>query len=618
MRFFALALGFSSFMGACTVGDDGPPGFFDAGAPTGDSGGPPAGPLRIEPADQTRTIEGAPVVIDYRAIFTSDTGVERDVTGEVAWTHTTPALGAMAGPQFTSVTDRGGFTQIRATMGPMVATTGLTLRLARTIITPGTPPDAPTRFGGAVDPSASPEIVYPADGTMVPPNIGELEFHYRTNGSTLFELHVAASAVDLRVYFGCPEAAGGGCIYTPDREVWEILSTAAAGTGPFTYTLRGVDDSGRLGEATSTLIVAEEPITGGLYYWNAIGGAIERFEFGVRGARAERFLDGPRVGALMCIGCHALSRDGRRIAVGTDIPTTTLQVYDVATRTRVFGLGMGSGPFGFPSQPNFYSFNPDATQLAASSLQGINILDGTTGAVVAGPFGGGAASQPDFSPDGQHIAFVRHDSPAVPLVSDVPGVTSGRIVRLDWDGSSWVVGPELVAGGGNNFYPAYTPDGSWIVFNRSPSNANSFGESGMGGGVRDAEMWVVSSNGGAPIRLSMAGGLTDSWPKFDPTSYLDRGTPVFWFAWSSRREFGLRYAADSTVQLWMSAFDPTRAMAGADPALPAFRLPFQDLATGNHIAQWVTTIERMTCEDDGDCGGEFCVEGRCYEEAPLE
>ena len=62
-----------------------------------------------------------------------------------------------------------------------------------------------------------------------------------------------------------------------------------------TYTLRGIDASGRLGEsAARELIVSEEPITGGLYYWNAGGGSIDRFEFGVRGAVAERFIDRTR------------------------------------------------------------------------------------------------------------------------------------------------------------------------------------------------------------------------------------------------------------------------------------------------------------------------------------
>jgi TolB protein len=67
----------------------------------------------------------------------------------------------------------------------------------------------------------------------------------------------------------------------------------------------------------------------------------------------------------------------------------------------------------------------------------------------------------------------------------------------------------------------------------------------------------------------------------------------------------------------MSAFNPDEAAAGRDASYPAFRLPFQDIATGNHIAQWVTSIMRQTCSTDADCGGEFCIDGRCFEEVPL-
>ena len=39
------------------------------------------------------------------------------------------------------------------------------------------------------------------------------------------------------------------------------------------------------------------------------------------------------------------------------------------------------------------------------------------------------------------------------------------------------------------------------------------------------------------------------------------------------------------------------ALAGGDPTAPAFRLPFQDLDTDNHIAQWtevVVPISKLT------------------------
>lgn len=628
----AASLLFAGIAG-CTEGPARPPGGGGDGGPLPDGTTPGSSALRIEPADHEATITGGtPVAIEYRAFLRQDDGSEREVTSETTWSTTVPALGAFSGAQFLSAVDRGGRTDIRARFGSIEALTSLTLRLERTIVTSTAPPDAPTRFGGTPDAARAPDLIYPDDGTMVPPNLGELEFHYRTSGSTVFELHVAAGPVDLRIYFGCPESVGGGCIYTPDRDVWESISTGAAGQGPITYRLRGVDDAGRLGETSErTLVVASEPITGGLYYWNAGRGSIDRFEFGVRGASAERFLDRTRTGATMCVGCHTLSRDGRRIAVGTDLPTTTFQVFDVATRDRIFmraGSGGGGGPFpggGFPEEPNFASFSPDNAQIATSALAGLRILDGTTGTVVQEGLGGGQSSMPDWSPDGQHIVYVRHDAPAsIPgfgsLLVDVSGVTGGRITRLDRSGGSWVVGPTLVAGGGNNFYPAYSPDGEWIVFNRSASDTNSMGADPDSGtsSVPDAELWVVRADGsGSAMRLSRLTGYSDSWAKWDPTPYRDQGRTIFWLTWSSRRAFGLRLGEDERAQLWMAAFDPAEAAAGREAAFPAFRLPFQDIASGNHIGQWVTSVERLTCDTDVDCGGEFCVDGRCYEQPPL-
>lgn len=606
-----LALVLGSLVAGCTVnGSDVDGGGGSTDAPGRDAP-PRPGAIRIEPADAERTIEGStPAVIEYRAFQTQTDGSEVEVTGTATWS-TTVALGTFAGNVFTSVTDRGGLTNIRATVGRDMGTTSLLLRRDTVFVTPGTPADAPTRFGGTPDPAAAPELVYPEDGTYVPPNLGQLEFHYRTNGSTLFELSVGTRAGAVRIYFGCPESVGGGCIYTPARDVWEAIALVSAGQGPITYTLRGVNDAGRLGTtAERTLIVAGEPITGGLYYWNAGGGSIDRFEFGVPGARAERFLGVAETGGGICVGCHTLSRDGRRIAVGTGIPTTTFQVFEVATRTRVFGLGMGG--IGFPNQPNFSAFNPDATQLVTSGGMGLVLRSMTDGSPLS-TITTYPSSMPDWSPDGNHIVHVEHRS------IEGPGVNADGVIRtVDWNGTSWVPGSVLVVGGGNNYYPTYAPDGAWVVFNRSPSNSTSFASSGEGGAIAgDGQLWVVSASGGEPIRLDHADFNSDSWPKFDPTTYLDRGRNLYWFAWSSQRGFGLRYADGDRWQLWMSAFDPTAAAAGTDASFPAFRLPFQDLATGNHIAQWVTSIERQTCTDDSDCGGEFCIEGRCFEEVPL-
>lgn len=612
-----LALTLASQLFGCTAGAR--PSTGDGG-PLHDANLPPGSGLRVEPADFEATIAGSPVVVDYHAILRAVDGSERDVTAEVSWDSTVVALGSFTGSQFTSATDRGGVTSIRAIMGGLAGTTRLTLHLERDIVTPGTPADAPTRFGGTADPSRAPELVYPLDGTMVPPNLQQLEFHYLPSGGELFQLAISTGVVNLRIYFGCPESVGGGCIYTPDRATWETLANAARGAGPITYRLRSVDAAGNLGETSErTISFAEQDITGGLYYWNAAAGTIMRFDFGVRGAREETFIDRARTGAFMCVGCHTLSRDGTRIGVGTDTPTTTFQVFDTATRTRIFSLmGTGGGPLGGPQQSNFNSFSPDNAQIVGSSLEGLRILSGLDGTVIEDHLGGGQASMPDWSPDGDHIVFVRHDAPSVLGLFDTTGVVGGRITRLDRSGGSWTVGPTLVSTAGqNNYNPSFSPDGEWVIFNRSPSNTSSLGADPEGGtsSVPDAEIWVVPSSGeGAAIPLDAIHGLSDTWPKFDPTAYENEGHTLFWFAWASRRGYGLRLETDTRSQIWMAAFDPTRT---GEPARVPFWLPFQNMETGNHIAQWVTHIERQTCTTDADCGGEFCVDGFCFDEVPV-
>src|SRR5262249_31349865 len=47
------------------------------------------------------------------------------------------------------------------------------------IIGPGAPNDAPGRFGGTIDPTRAPVILYPADGVLLPPNLNQFEFHFQ-------------------------------------------------------------------------------------------------------------------------------------------------------------------------------------------------------------------------------------------------------------------------------------------------------------------------------------------------------------------------------------------------------------------------------------------------------
>jgi hypothetical protein len=109
----------------------------------------------------------------------------------------------------------------------------------------------------------------------------------------------------------------------------------------------------------------------------------------------------------------------------------------------------------------------------------------------------------------------------------------------------------------------------------------------------DAHLWVVSVDGGAPIALdavNLTGDLRTSWARWCPTVFSYQGEPLTWFTVSSMRRYGSKLADGELPQIWMAAFSPTRAENGEDPTWPAFYLPFQDITTNNHIAQWTQKI----------------------------
>jgi len=582
-------------------GRDGGPGGTDTGTTV------PPGALRLDPATAEVSVSrGIPAVLTYRAFLVGEGGSEQEVTDEASFSLTTPELGSFAGSTFTSSTERSGRTRVIAMARGATGMADLTVLLEHVVIGPGAGEDAPGKFGGADDPSRAPEIVYPNDGVIVPPNLNELELHFLPAGNTLFELHFQGSALDLRVYLGCTPL-GAGCVYTPDEAVWTLLAEAERGSMPVTYRLSGVDGAAPAGvgrSADRTIEFAEEDIVGGLYYWNAGAGAIRRYDFGRRGQVAENYMDAARAGAMTCVGCHAVARDGSRIAIGMDIPAPSpYKVYAVGDRSEYYAQGTTFG-----GGSNFFSFSPDASQIMTSNGASIVLRSADDGSVITDPLVAQGA-MPDWSPDGMRMVYSR-PSMAAPCFGGfcgAPGVDSASLESMVFDGSSWSAGPQLVAfGGQNNYYPTYSPDGGWVLFNRSPANNNSFD-------APDAELWVVSAEGGAPMRLERATSTNgDSWPKWDPTLYVHQGRALMWMTFSSRRAYGLRLAAGDRAQLWMTAFDPSGAEAGTGGDRPGFWLPFQEIESGNHIGQWVTSVDRQPCSGPDTCpGGEFCEDGVC-------
>jgi TolB protein len=476
-----------------------------------------------------------------------------------------------------------------------------------TVIGPGASSSAPGDFGGTTDPTASPTIVYPPDGVLLPPNTYGLEFHFiPAAGQTLFRFTFQAASTTLLVYTGCT-AVGAGCVFTPDASFWSLLVSYARGGAPLTFSLSGVNGStpGEVGtSASQTIAFSDQDITGGLYYWNTLG-VIQRYDFAAPDAGVENYLIASDVGALVCVGCHAISRPGNRIAVGKDIPAPTGDsVLEVPTKGSLLSQTL-------PAAANFFSFSPDEWHLLESNGGGISWVELGTGKVNANIVAG---TMPDWSPDGLHMVYAQSSE------MNPTGIQSGSISTMHFNGTTWDTPATIVQQTTeNNYYPAYSPDGAWVAFDRSPGNHESFSNASPdedAGTVPDGELWVVAASGGTPVRLSTAsnpGAL--SWPKWAPVEHDYYGGKIMWITFSSLRAYGLRLSAGEQTQLWMVAVDLTKLGSGTDPSFPAFWLPFQDISGGNHIAQWSTAVVRASCSGGTECPTrESCIDGTCQQE----
>jgi hypothetical protein len=296
-------------------------------------------------------------------------------------------------------------------------------------------------------------------------------------------------------------------------------------------------------------------------------------------------------GAGNCMGCHSLSRDGSKIALTIDSAGGRGTVLDVATQALDI-------PYDGSTQPsiswNFATFTPDAQKLVTvengvmtlrteqlgTPLATIDNSPSTTATI--------SATHPEISPDGTHLVNVESTNSSYDIYTYY-----GSIVTRTFDNSTNTFGPitPLVTSDqttNGNYYPSYSPDGQWIVFTRTSAYAYN---------DASAEIFVVKADGSMPpIQLAVsdtaAASLTNSWARWVPfaQTFGASNESLFYLTFSSQRPFGVRIPGGGRPQIWMTPFFPDRAVAGMDPSGPAFRVPFQDVNTNNHIAQWTAAV----------------------------
>ncbi len=558
-------------------GDDGANNLPDApGAPT----------LRVEPADVTVTIvDGQAVAQAYTATLIGIDGSMRDVTAETAFS-IAPNYGAFTGSTVSVSGQGAGPTPVSAAYEGVGGEATLTVYVRSRVVDPGAPANAVDLFGNATeDPTRAPSVVYPSDTILVPPNLGEFDVHWRNNQApnNLFEVGMANEYVDIRLYTaGTPASGGFWTVYSPSTW-YPIASTRAQ----LTLTVAGLDTANPATKGTAAaqkVDVTNEDTRGGIYYWSTTTQSVWRYDVGRPDVPPSAFFDQAPSG---CVGCHTLSRDGTKILMTLDSGNGRGAIFDVGSKQQLFPTPTASVGW------NFATFNSDATKLVNVEHDGTLVLRDLAGTALGAALptanAGFGSTHPELSPDDTRLVNAEYGSASATYFA-----YDGAIVIRSFDSSTNTFGTPtvLVPNDPNNqisnWYPSFSPDGQWVIFTRTSSGSYD---------QESAQTWVIKADGTQPpVQLAAAnlpaGNLTNSWARWVPfgQSFGPSNEPMFYLTFSTKREFGVRIPTGGLPQIWMVPFFPARAAQGMDPSAPAFRVPFQDVATANHIAQWTQSI----------------------------
>lgn len=552
-----------------------------SGGDVGGAGGPDAGVeigLRITPeaihlqiADQPQTAQ----------LTVEDVDEEGEIVpvdpADVEWRVNPGLLGSVDETGLFTSNNQLGTGRIEARVDGNLAVATVEVVGSTDVIDEGTDPTAPAQFADAPREGACtpPVLLYPEPFTTFPRTITGVEVQWETSGHDLFMLEFTAGNTTVRYY--TEQSA-----YTPGEGSWASLLQEAAVGRPLQLTIYGLGGDGDIACATATnnFRVTNSSLQGAIYYWSTTDSGIMRL---APGDEAEPFLNPATAPQINCPACHALSRDGSRIAfTRTSFPPFG----DMATSLVSAPADMLYDPTGVAGY--FPSWAPDNVQIVAGSGGQLLIRNADTGAemnrlpLLDGKVGG----SPDWSWQGDRIVAVLGNNGLANPIPDV-GVSGGDIYRWQQMEDMWQA-PELLAAKPDGRWldrPAFSPDGDWVAYNSIGPDPGSDEDSAN----PNSDLWIIDSTGGGAIPLARANKgelLGNSWPKWAP----DDGRGTLWLAFSSTRDYGHRLPNSTrqfaNPQIWITAIDPEAMARGEDPSSAAFWLPGQDIDSGNHIPYW--------------------------------
>jgi len=520
--------------------------------------------LEVTPAETALAITDLaqpPQTVTYTALGRFVDGTSRDVTALVEWTTDNAGPGSFVERgSYTTSGAAAGHVAIRATSDAIAGDARLTVVVTATIIDSTFPPP-PGLFapGTAVvtgDPIRSPAVVYPSNDTMFPQGLARILFQYEpglTNDA--FRLGFESDVLHLTVLTGSDR-------WQPDELVWQLISRSHPGAAAtFTVEAEASTSPGTLYASSGTAMhFARSSPEGVLYYFSDTTGGVMRSVLG--SPTAGKLFPGD--GDTRCVGCHAVSRDGRTMAFGLGgEKLSTLALDPVTPLLPATSLPMG-----------WATFSPDGSLLLVADKGELTLRDATTGAPV-GPGGGklelpghALATHPDWSPDGAYVAVA---------IADTVGnmdMKGGAIARIPYLGGAWG-DPEILvpADGGmhNNYFPRWSPDGRFLAYVHADGASRN---------AKTAELRVIAAEGGTPTPLRIAShrvATVDDVPELATTmpTWAPRITDgIAWLAFASKRPYGAVRPVAGDSQIWIAGVELDRP---GDPSFAAFWLPSQDI-----------------------------------------
>ncbi len=613
MRWTLACVVVSAIAFACGNGDNSN---FDSGvdASSGD-GAVTYANVTVDPPDVTLTVPVAgSVTQDYKAYADVGGQTHVDVTAQCTFQVADGALGTFSAATFASA-PRGGDTTVTATCGTANGSGNLHLVLKGWILANGTPQNAPTLFTNATlgtSATNTPALEYPLDKSVAPLNIPSIDSQWKTASNDIFHLSWTSKHIAIDLYTLAADAQF-------DDPTWANIAASASGDA-ITIAVEGLvqaQPATKYASAPITLNMSNDKIDNtAIYWWASSQGSLMTQTFGQTGA--------PAAVKNNCTSCHSVSRSGSRIGYSRCVASDCGQIYvgfmKYDTTNKVWtdtvnaddkalsGSYTTFSPIGYP-----YADDKQSVALVATSACHLTMVNPDNGAAVASNVDvvsthynnnpGRCGTMPDWAPDGKSVVFA-----STPNAGQWIDVSNSAIATMSYSFANSthtfgeptfiVPGPLTLASGtyNNFFFPSFTPDGAYIVFDAARAAWRNFTVAASPG-----ERLVMTNPTGAWTRelanLNDTGDLDITWPHWAPTNSAD----YYWVVFSTERDYGHKLTKANTAsacvangvqqckQIWIGAISKATLSAKSPPDDPSFApvwMPGQDIGADNISPYW--------------------------------